>query len=98
MQLFISSLTRCIGLLHSQICAQTLRERYCRNHSLPIWFRWCPLTYGRGERLHPDLVCQHSCFQIEPRVLTRRGPDAYAASLDLPSRLIACSSGRSQWQ
>jgi hypothetical protein len=25
MQLFISSLTRCIGLLHSQICAHTLR-------------------------------------------------------------------------
>jgi hypothetical protein len=37
-------------------------------------------------------------LQIELRVLTKRGPDAHAASLDLPSRLIACSSGRSQSQ
>jgi len=28
----------------------------------------------------------------------RRGLDAHAASFDLPSRLIACSSGRSQSQ
>jgi hypothetical protein len=32
------------------------------------------------------------------RVLTKRGLGAYAACLDLPSRLIACSSGRSQSQ
>jgi hypothetical protein len=37
-------------------------------------------------------------LQIELRVLTKRGLDAHAASLDLPSRLIACSSGRSQSQ
>jgi hypothetical protein len=35
-------------------------------------------------------------LQIELRVLTKRGLDAHAASLDLPSRLIARSSGRSQ--
>jgi hypothetical protein len=32
------------------------------------------------------------------RVLTKRGLNAHAASFDLPSRLIACSSGRSQSQ
>jgi hypothetical protein len=37
-------------------------------------------------------------LQIELRVLTKRGLDAHAASFDLPSRLIACSSGRSQSQ
>ena len=37
-------------------------------------------------------------LQIEVQVLTKRGLDAHAASLDLPSRLIACSSGRSQSQ
>ena len=37
-------------------------------------------------------------LQIELRVLTKRGLDAHAVSFDLPSRLIACSSGRSQSQ
>ena len=37
-------------------------------------------------------------LQTELRVLTKKGLDAHAASFDLPSRLIACSSGRSQSQ
>ena len=37
-------------------------------------------------------------LQIELRVLTKRELDAHAACLNLPSRLIACSSGRSQSQ
>ena len=33
-------------------------QRYSRNHSLPIWFRWGPsnLWPRRGERIHPDVI------------------------------------------
>jgi len=37
-------------------------------------------------------------LQIEVRVLGKRGLDAHAPSFDLPSRLMACSSGRSESQ
>jgi hypothetical protein len=60
------------------------------------------LVAARGfDRQHPTryvIIHLVVLLQIELRVLTKRGLDAHAASLDLPSRLIACSSGRSQSQ
>ena len=38
MQLFISSLTTCMGLLHSQSVPRPNRQRYSRNQSLLLWF------------------------------------------------------------